>query len=272
MDVPAALLVNDVTVERWSAPLQRSLTLLRHVTWRVEEGESWVVLGPNGAGKTTLLHLAAGTSHPTSGTVAVLGARLGGVDLRDLRERIGFVDARTSRALAPALTGSQVVLTGAFGSIKLQPRRLTAAHAARAAELLELTGSTDLAGRRFDHCSQGERQRLLLARALMADPELLLLDEAAAGLDLPSRERLLAALAGLRAARPELTSVMVTHHLEEIPPAATHALLLRDGAVQAAGPVAAVLTAERVSACFDVPVEVARSAGGRWTAAVRAAA
>jgi iron complex transport system ATP-binding protein len=268
----AALALDHVTVERWSAPLKRTLVLLDEVDWTVGAGESWVVLGPNGAGKTTLLHLLAGTSHPTSGTVAVLGATLGRVDLRDLRERIGFVDARTSRALAPALTGHQVVLTGAFGSIKLQPRRLTPEHEARAVQLLALTGCTDLAGRRFDHCSQGERQRLLLARALMADPELLLLDEAAAGLDLPSRERLLAALAGLRSARPGLTSVMVTHHLEEIPAAATHALLLRAGAVLAAGPVEAVLTSAGVSDCFDVPVEVARSAGGRWTAAVRVAA
>jgi iron complex transport system ATP-binding protein len=272
MDAPPALALDAVTVERWSAPLKRVLVLLDAVSWTVRAGESWVVLGPNGAGKTTLLHLLAGTSHPTAGTVDVLGARLGAVDLRDLRERIGFVDARTSQALAPALTGGQVVLTGAFGSIKLQPKRLTRDHEARAAELLELTGSAELAGRRFDHCSQGERQRLLLARALMADPELLLLDEAAAGLDLPSRERLLAALAGLRAARPALTSVMVTHHLEEIPPAATHALLLRGGAVLAAGPVEEVLTGDRVSACFEVPVEVARSAGGRWTAAVRVAA
>ncbi len=267
-----ALALHDVTVERWSPALGRSLRLLDGVDWRVAAGEAWVVLGPNGAGKTTLLHLAAGTSHPTTGTVEVLGARVGAVDLRDLRERIGFVDARLSRALAPALTGHQVVLTGAFGAIKLQPRRLTDAHAARATELLALTGSTELAGRRFDHCSQGERQRLLLARALMADPELLLLDEAASGLDLPSRERLLAALAQLRVARPELTTAMVTHHLEEIPPHATHALLLRDGAVLAAGPVEAVLTAEQVSACFDVPVEVQRSQRGRWTASVRFAA
>jgi iron complex transport system ATP-binding protein len=261
-----ALGLFDVTVER------RGKALLRDVSWRVGAGESWVLLGPNGAGKTTLLHLAAGTSHPTRGVVSVLGSRVGGVDLRDLRERIGLVDARVSRQLQGTLTGRQVVLTGAFGAIRLQPRRLTAEHEARADALLSLTGSAELASRGFELCSQGERQRLLLARALMAEPALLLLDEAAAGLDLPSRERLLAALAALRAAQPDLTLVMVTHHLEEIPPSATHALLLRDGAVLAAGPVGEVLTGERVSACFDVDVEVTRTSGGRWTAAVRHAA
>ena len=262
----AALALVDVTVER------RGKALLRDVSWRVGAGETWVLLGPNGAGKTTLLHLAAGTSHPTRGRVEVLGARVGGVDLRDLRERIGLVDARVARQLQGTLTGRQVVLTGAFGAIRLQPRRLTADHEARADALLALTGCADLADRGFELCSQGERQRLLLARALMAQPALLLLDEAAAGLDLPSRERLLGALAALRAADAALTLVMVTHHLEEIPPSATHALLLRDGVVVAAGPVDAVLTGDLVSACFDVDVEVARAANGRWTAAVRHAA
>ena len=177
-----------------------------------------------------------------------------------------------ARQLQGTLTGRQVVLTGAFGAIRLQPRRLTAAHEARADALLALTGSREVAGRAFELCSQGERQRLLLARALMAEPQLLLLDEAAAGLDLPSRERLLGALAALRAAQPALTLVMVTHHLEEIPAATSHALLLRDGAVLAAGPADEVLTGARVSACFDVEVDVARTTGGRWTASVRHAA
>jgi iron complex transport system ATP-binding protein len=264
--MPAALALESVTVERWGK------ALLRDVSWRVDAGQWWVLLGPNGAGKTTLLHLAAGTSHPTRGSVSVLGARLGGVDLRDLRERIGLVDARVARQLQGTLTARQIVLTGAFGAIRLQPRRLTAAHEARADELLALTGSTELADRAFELCSQGERQRLLLARALMARPSLLLLDEAAAGLDLPSRERLLGALAALRAAEPELTLVMVTHHLEEIPPAATHALLLREGAVLAAGPVDSVLTDAHVSACFDVDLTVTRTASARWTVAVRHAA
>jgi iron complex transport system ATP-binding protein len=266
MDAVPALALTDVTFER------RGRALLDDVSWRVGAGEWWVLLGPNGAGKTTLLHLAAGTSHPTRGRVAVLGDRVGGVDLRDLRERIGLVDARVARQLQGTLTGHQVVLTGAFGAIRLQPRRLTEAHSVRATELLELTGSADLAERAFELCSQGERQRLLLARALMAEPALLLLDEAAAGLDLPSRERLLGALAALRAARSDLTLAMVTHHLEEIPAAATHALLLRSGRVLAAGPVEEVLTSEGVSGCFDVDVSVSRSVGGRWTAAVRDAA
>jgi iron complex transport system ATP-binding protein len=194
------------------------------------------------------------------------------VDLRDLREGIGFVEARLARALRPTFTARQVVLTGAFGSLGVEHRRLDDGHRRRADQLLELMGASELADRAFEHCSQGERQRLLLARALMADPRLILLDEAAAGLDLPSRERLLGALVGLRRQRPQLTTVMVTHHLEEIPPTATHALLLRDGRVTAAGPVEEVLTGARVSDCFDVAVEVERSASGRWTAAVPEAA
>jgi iron complex transport system ATP-binding protein len=262
----SALTLEDVTIERWGK------ALLRDVSLRVEAGQWWVLLGPNGAGKTTLLHLAAGTSHPSSGHVSVLGSRVGAVDLRDLRERIGLVDARVARQLQGTLTGRQIVLTGAFGAIRLQPRRLTSAHLARADALLELTGSSELADRGFELCSQGERQRLLLARALMASPELLLLDEAAAGLDLPSRERLMGALGALRAAEPALTLVMVTHHLEEIPAAASHALLLRAGRVLAAGSVDDVLTSANVSDCFDVDVEVTRSSPGRWTAAVRHAA
>jgi iron complex transport system ATP-binding protein len=270
--VDAAVALRGVTVERFSPQLGRPLVLLDAVDWRVETGECWVVLGPNGSGKTTMLTMAAAAAQPTSGTVEVLGRRLGEVDVRDLREGIGFVESRLARALRPSLTAREVVLTGAFGSIGLQRRRLRDEHAARADEQLALVGAAELAERHFEHCSQGERQRLLLARALMAEPRLLLLDEAAAGLDLPSRERLLTALVTLRARRPELTTVLVTHHLEEIPPTATHALLLRGGRVLAAGPVTEVLTGARVSECFDVAVDVARSPRGRWTAAVADAA
>jgi iron complex transport system ATP-binding protein len=197
----------------------------------------------------------------------VLGERLGRVDVRALRERIGFVDARLARTLHGAMPGLQTVMTGAFNTIILQRRRLTAGHEARARDLMALVGVEDLATRRFEDCSQGERQRLMLARALMADPELLLLDEPAAGLDLPGREGLVAALVSLARERPALPTVTVTHHLEEIPPSVTHALLLRGGRVLAAGAVDDVLTSERVSACFDVPVEVS-GRRGRWAAAV----
>jgi iron complex transport system ATP-binding protein len=263
-----AIALEGATVTRWSPAAGRELRLLDGVDWRVRAGEQWAVLGPNGAGKTTLMHLAGAMAQPSAGTVEVLGARLGGVDVRALRERIGFVDARLSRALRGHQTGLQTVLTGAFNTIVLQKRRLTRAHEERAAALMTLVAADGLADRRFEDCSQGERQRLLLARALMDDPELLLLDEPAAGLDLPSRERLVAALVALARDRPQLPTVMVTHHLEEIPPSTTHALLLAGGRVRAAGPIGEVLTGAAVSDCFGVPVDVSVR-HGRWAAAVR---
>lgn len=267
-DTPAALSFDGVTVERWSRALGRTRVLLHRVDWRVQAGEHWIVLGANGAGKTTLLDLAAAVSQPSSGTVHVLGHRLGATDVRVLREHLGLVDAKTARALKPALTGLEVVLTGATGTISLRRDRLTEAERARAAALLVLIGAGDLSDRRFEDCSQGERQRLLVARALMPSPELLLLDEPTTGLDLPSRERLIQGVVALARDDLSLPTVTVTHHLEEIPPIASHALLLRDGGVLAQGPIGEVLTSERVSACFGVAVEVAQRAG-RWAAAVR---
>ena len=262
------LKLRGATVTRWSASLGRELLLLDGVDWAVEPGEHWVILGPNGAGKTTLMHLAGAMAQPSAGTVEVLGARLGRVDIRALRESIGFVDARLARSLRGSYTGVQTVMTGAFNTIILQVRRLTPAHEERALALMALVSASDLAGRRFEDCSQGERQRLLLARALMADPELLLLDEPASGLDLPGREGLVGALVSLARDRPELPTVTVTHHLEEIAPTMTHALLLRGGRVLARGEIAGVLTSERVSDCFGVPVDVS-GRRGRWAAAVR---
>ena len=263
----AAIRMSGVTVWRWVAAEERRAILLRGVDWTVEPGEHWVVLGPNGAGKTTLLNLAAAFSHPSEGTVEVLGERLGSVDMRRLRESIGTVEPGLTRRIQGRYTGFEVVLTGATGSIALLHDRITDEHRARAERLIDEIGVGPLRERRFENCSQGERQRLLLARSLMDEPDLLLLDEPTSGLDLPSRERLIASLDAMADANAELPTVIVTHHLEEIPSTTTHALLLRDGAVVAAGSAPSVLTSAAVSTTFDIEVDVAHNAG-RWAAMV----
>lgn len=256
----------DVTVFRWSKALRQRVVLLQDIDWKVNRGEHWVMLGPNGAGKTTLLHLAAADSHPSEGIVEVLGRRLGNTDMRALRETIGLVDARTSRAIPSRRPVFETIESGAFNSIALQHQRLDDSHREKAVELMEIVGLKDLATRAFGECSQGERQRVLLARSLMPSPELLLLDEPASGMDLPSREQLVAALVSMAKVDPGLTTVTVTHHLEEIPPTATHALLIKDGRILAQGPIGEALTSGTVSECFGLPIEVRENAG-RWSAA-----
>ncbi len=262
-----AIGMHGVQVWRWVAAEERRAVLLDDVDWTVRRGEHWVMLGPNGAGKTTLLNLAAAVSHPSEGVVEVLGARLGKVDMRALRERIGTVEAKLGRAIRGLSTGIEVVLTGAYGSIALQHKRIEPSDVERAERLLTEIGAGPLHDRRYEQCSQGERQRLLLARALMDEPELLLLDEPTVGLDLPSRERLIASLDAMAARDPDLPTVTVTHHLEEIPSSSTHALLIADGLIVAQGPIAATLTAANVSRCFEIEVEVSRH-GDRWSAQV----
>jgi iron complex transport system ATP-binding protein len=263
----AAIRMTEVDVWRWVAAEERRAELLRGVNWTVERGEHWVVLGPNGAGKTTLLSMAAAFSHPSEGTVEVLGQTLGQVDMRTLRESIGTLEPSLSRRIRGRYTGEEVVLTGATGSIALLHDRITDEDRARADRLIGEIGVELLRAQKFEDCSQGERQRLLLARALMDEPQLLLLDEPTTGLDLPSRERLIASLDTMAEANADLPTVIVTHHLEEIPATTTHALLLRDGAIVAAGAAPAVLTSEAVSQTFDIEVEVAHNAG-RWAAMV----
>ncbi|HLU71649.1 MAG TPA: ATP-binding cassette domain-containing protein [Nonomuraea sp.] len=245
-------------------------TLLDAVDWRVAYGDHWVVLGPNGAGKTTLLSLAAAVRHPTVGAVTVLGHRLGRVDLRELRRHIGLVSSSQHLIDEELLeeegaTAHTVVLTGHTAtSAPLWDRYGDAEHE-RALRLLADLGCKDLADRRFRVCSQGERARIRVARALMADPAVLLLDEPFAGLDLPAREDLITAVEHLAETRPVLTTITVTHHLEEVPATTTHALLLREGRVLAAGPVADVLTPANLSDCFGLPLHVDRL-HGRWYA------
>lgn len=254
-----SILVLD-TVKVWVAD---GTSILNGISWTIHRGEHWALLGPNGSGKTTLLSLAGAARHPSAGTVTVLGGRLGKVSLWELRERIGVVDP--SQKVLDWLTVTEVVLTGATGTIWPLPDRIGDKERTRAAELLTLLGCAGLADRDITTCSQGERQRVRIARALMAEPPLLLLDEPATGLDLPAREALLASIATLAAAQPDLATILVSHHLEELPPTTTHALLLRAGAVVAAGPADTTLTSALVSRTFGLPVDVRRD-NGRWTA------
>ena len=218
-------------------------TLLDTITWEVSEGDRWVVLGPNGAGKTTLLQLAAANLHPTRGTVVILGETLGAVDVFELRPRIGLSSAALADRLPGKETVRDVVLTASYGVVGRWRERYDALDGDRADELLEALGVAGLAQRRFGTLSEGERKRVQIARALMTDPELMLLDEPAAGLDLGGREDLVRRLAAIAADPYAPALVLVTHHVEEIPPGFTHVLLLRGGKVVAAGPIDTTLTA-----------------------------
>ncbi|MGH3764304.1 MAG: ABC transporter ATP-binding protein [Pseudonocardiaceae bacterium] len=240
-------------------------TLLELVDWQVELDEKWVVLGPNGAGKTTLLRLAATELHPSYGTVHVLGERLGRTDVFELRPRIGF----SSAALASRIPGDEVVsdlvVSAGYAVLGRWRERYEGLDTARAAGLLAAFGVEAMAGRRFGTLSEGERKRVLIARALMTDPELLLLDEPAAGLDLGGREDLVARLATLADDPDSPATVLVTHHVEEIPPGFTHAMLMRDGVVVAQGLLEAVLNEDNLSKTFGLDLVLRRS-GARYFA------
>jgi iron complex transport system ATP-binding protein len=237
--------------------------ILRGIDWCVRSGERWVLIGPNGSGKSTLLSLAGAQRHPSRGRVSVLGGILGRVDMPALRGQIGFVDS--GGATIDWLTAEDVVLTGIGSTLRPLWWTYSNEDRDRARELLELLGCADLADREIATCSQGERGRIRIARALIAEPQLLLLDEPAVGLDLAAREALIAALDRLSEERPDLTSVLVTHHLEEVPASSTHAILLRDGQTLTAGAIQTTLTSANLSACFGLSVDC-RHDGQRWSA------
>ncbi|MEQ9093194.1 MAG: ATP-binding cassette domain-containing protein [Miltoncostaeaceae bacterium] len=264
-----AVLMRGAGVWRAGADGGRT-TLLDGVDWRVMPGERWAVVGATGAGKSTLLALAAAVGHPSSGEVSILGGRLGAVDVREVRRRVGWVDAAAAGAFRPRLSAAEVVLTGATGTIHLRTELVGGEERVRAGDLMELMGCAGLAGRRFAHLSRGERQRVLLARALMTEPALLLLDEPTEGLDLPGREAFLAAVEALAAARPDLALVQVSHHLEDLARGTGRALLLRAGRVVARGSADEVLTEGPLGECFGVPVRVARVEGRTVAVATRA--
>jgi iron complex transport system ATP-binding protein len=271
--------VTEGTIERASDPdtvvrmdrvgVRRSGTeLLADLDWTVELDERWVVLGPNGAGKTTLLRLAAAEMHPTTGTVELLGERLGRVDVFDLRPRIGLASANLAGRVPSDEPVLDVVRSAGYGVLGTWRERYEDEDDRRALGLIEIMGVSALARRAYGTLSTGERQRVLLARALMTDPELLLLDEPAAGLDLGAREDLVELLSELAADPDGPATVMVTHHVEEIPPNCSHVMLMRDGRVVAQGLLDDVMTSENLSATFGQPLELS-SRRRRFTAVRR---
>jgi iron complex transport system ATP-binding protein len=255
----AVLDLVDVTVRRGDA------ILLDRVSWTVEEDERWVVLGPNGAGKTTLLQLASAQMFPTQGTVDVLEERLGRVDVFELRPRIGLTSAALAERVPRHETVHDVVVSAAYGVLGRWREIYDDLDHDRADSLLRELGAKHLAPRTFGTLSEGERKRVQIARALMSDPELLLLDEPAAGLDLGGREDLVSTLSMLAYDPDSPATVLVSHHVEEIPPGFTHALMLRQGRVVEAGLIDHVLTEQALSATFGMPLTLT-AADGRFAA------
>jgi iron complex transport system ATP-binding protein len=257
----AVISLSGVAVRREGIPV------LADVGWTVRSGERWVLLGPNGSGKTTLLQVAGARLWPSAGTVEVLGCRLGAVDVRTLRPRIALVSGAVTRQLRPDLPARDVVVSGRHGALETWWHAYSEDDWARADQLLAQGGVGPIANRPFGVISEGERQQVLLARALMGEPELLLLDEPFAGLDLGARERLLVRLASVASDAGSPPLVLVTHHCEEIPPGITHAGLLSGGRLLAAGRLTDVLTSELVSTAFGVSVTVGCDDGRWWSRA-----
>jgi len=239
--------------------------LLRNVDWTVSEHERWIVIGPNGAGKTTLLQVAATLLFPTEGTVEVLGERLGETDVFGIRPRIGLTSASLAERVPAGEKVIDLVLTASYAILGRWKEEYDSSDVTRAVELLDALGCAHLIRRRFSTLSEGERKRVQIARAMMPDPEILLLDEPAAGLDLGGREDLLRRLSTLARDPRSPMIVLVTHHVEEVPDGFTHAMLLRRGSVLAAGPIEEVFTARNLSRCFGVPLEIERR-DTRWAA------
>ena len=256
-DRPSEAVDPDLLIDFHDVSLRRGgRVLVGPLSWAVELDERWVILGPNGAGKTSLLRIAAATEHPSSGIAYVLGERLGRVDMAELRARVGL----SSSALAQRIPGNEVVrdlvVSAGYAVLGRWRESYDDVDYHQAIDMLENLGAEHLADRTYETLSEGERKRVLIARALMTDPELLLLDEPAAGLDLGGREELVALLADLAADPDAPATVLVTHHVEEIPIGFSHCMLLSDGQIVAAGLLPDVLTAENLSAAFGQSMAV----------------
>lgn len=255
----SALEFTDVVVRR------EGRNIVDNVTWQVAEDERWVVLGPNGAGKTSLLQLADTLMHPTSGTVQILDETLGRTDVFELRPRIGFASSAMARRIPRDETVLNTVMTAAFSVMGRWNEAYEGIDERRARRVLADWRLDHLSDRLFGTLSDGEQKRVQIARAVMTDPELLLLDEPTASLDLGSREELLQLLSGYAASPTTPAMIMVTHHVEEIPKGFTHVLLMREGAVVAAGPISETLTAQTLTSAFGMPIALDQ-ADGRYTA------
>jgi iron complex transport system ATP-binding protein len=254
--------LHEVTVRR------DGVAIVDAANWTIRAGERWVVLGPNGAGKTTLLQILAARLHPMSGTALLLDEQLGEVDVFELRPRIGLASAALAEVLPDDETVRDVVLTAAWAVTGRWRERYEVLDEFRALTLLAQLGVAHLARRRFGTLSEGERKRVQIARALMTDPELLLLDEPAAGIDVGGREDLVARLGAMAADPAAPATVLVTHHVEEIPPGYTHVLLLRAGHVLAAGPLHDTLTSGNLTATFGIPLHIEHR-NRRWSATLQ---
>ena len=260
MTTPAPLHLARITFER------DGRRILDDVSLDVGRGENWLVLGANGSGKTTLLRIAAMYEHPSHGIVEVLGERLGRTDVRQLRRRVGYASAALAHEFRDELLAREVVMTARYAALEPWWHRYDDDDRRRAVECLDRMGVGELADRTLGTLSSGEQQRVFLARTLMNDPGVILLDEPAARLDLGGREQLVAALGDLVADVTSPPFVLVTHHVDEVPPGVSHALLLQQGRVVAQGPIDEALTSETLSTCFGLPLTLERRPDGRLTA------
>ncbi len=270
---PADVTDADLLIDFRDVALRRGgRNLVGPLNWQVELDERWVVVGPNGAGKTSLLRMAAATEHPSSGTAFVLGERLGRIDVSELRARVGLSSSALSQRVPDDEVVRDLVVSAGYSVLGRWRERYEDMDYAQAVDMLESVGGEHLADRTYGTLSEGERKRVLIARSLMTDPELLLLDEPGAGLDLGGREELVARMADLAADPDAPAIVLVTHHVEEIPPGFTHCLLLAEGQTVASGLLSDVLTSENLSKAFGQAITVDTIDGRYFARRVRSRA